>query len=219
MKVCTDACLFGAWMATRVPNQGSILDIGGGTGLLMMMLAQKSNSHIHGVELEDSCFLQLGENISRSPWKERLTAGHNDIREFQSRSGYDFIITNPPFYENDLPSTSKNEQLARHGSELTFGELINAIERNLSEEGRFGILLPFQRWKYFDKISSSKNFFRHETLFIRHSPVHSFFRACSIYGRKRLLPVQQSEISIRTKPDGEYTGDFVELLRDYYLYL
>ena len=102
-------------MATRVPNQGSILDIGGGTGLLMMMLAQKSNSHIHGVELEDSCFLQLGENISRSPWKERLTAGHNDIREFQSRSGYDFIITNPPFYEKEMMAWDRRLDLREHG--------------------------------------------------------------------------------------------------------
>src|SRR3979411_468651 len=143
MKVCTDACILGAWFAAKVPDYSSILDIGGGTGLLMMMLAQKSNSEIHGIELDLSSFKQMKENISQNKWKERLKVFPGDTRPYSFPMKYDFIIINPPFFENDLPSDSAEEQLAKHSKMLTLDELVGVIDKNLEPHGAFGILLPY----------------------------------------------------------------------------
>lgn len=96
MKVCTDACMLGAWFAEKVPQYATILDIGSGTGLLMMMLAQKSKALIHGIELDISCFKQLKENICQNNWKERFKIFPGDVRSYIFADKYDFIITNPP---------------------------------------------------------------------------------------------------------------------------
>src|SRR5450631_3963277 len=98
MKVCTDACLFGAWLPAKVPATARVLDIGSGTGLLMLMLAQKNGGDIHGIELDPDAFGQLGENIAGSPWAKRLQIFEGDVRQYVSQEKYDLIITNPPFF-------------------------------------------------------------------------------------------------------------------------
>ena len=110
MKVCTDACILGAWFAEKIPSQSAVLDIGSGTGLLMLMLAQKNKSEIDGIELDLSSFKQLKENISISKWKESLHAFPGDVRTFSFSSKYDFIIVNPPFFEGDLLSSSAGKK-------------------------------------------------------------------------------------------------------------
>jgi tRNA1Val (adenine37-N6)-methyltransferase len=104
MKVCTDACILGAWFAAKIPEYCTVLDIGSGTGLLMMMLAQRTRSEIYGIEIDLSSYKQLKENISQNKWKERLKVFPGDARTYSFASKYDFIIVNPPFFENDLES-------------------------------------------------------------------------------------------------------------------
>jgi tRNA1Val (adenine37-N6)-methyltransferase len=147
MKVCTDACIFGAWFADKIPDHSTILDVGSGTGLLMMMLAQRSRSEVHGIELDLSSFKQLKENINQNKWRERLKVFPGDARTYSFPVKYDFIIANPPFFENDLPSESGPEQVAKHSKELTLDELVKLIDNNLEPHGSFGILLPFHRWE------------------------------------------------------------------------
>src|ERR1700737_2802949 len=91
MKVCTDACILGAWFAEKIPSYSMILDIGSGTGLLMMMLAQKNKAEIQGIEIDLSSFKQLKENISHSKWKDKLKAFPGDVRTFKFPTKYDFI--------------------------------------------------------------------------------------------------------------------------------
>lgn len=111
MKVCTDACMLGAWFANKISAHSTILDIGSGTGLLMMMLAQKSKAAIQGIELDLPCFKQLEENISRSQWTERLKAFHGDVRTHSFAGKYDFIISNPPFLKTiSHPKPKKKNQ-------------------------------------------------------------------------------------------------------------
>src|SRR4051812_24083842 len=98
MKVCTDSCLFGAWASAWANNKKRILDIGAGTGLLMLMLAQNSSAIIDGIEIEPGCYRQLSTNVTSSPWADRLHAIENDVRQFQFKEKYDFIISNPPFF-------------------------------------------------------------------------------------------------------------------------
>jgi tRNA1Val (adenine37-N6)-methyltransferase len=218
MKVCTDACLLGAWFAGKVPANGSVLDIGSGTGLLMMMLAQRSQSEIHGIEIDLPAYGQSKENIAQHVWKDRLKVFPGDVRLYAFPAPYDFIIANPPFFENDLPSTSNPEQVAKHSKLLTLDEVLTAIQNNLTANGSFGVLLPYHRWEYFDKLASWQQFHLVEKVSVKQSPRHNYFRAMLHYSRQKPTAVSSSLITIQ-KEDGAYTESFTDLLRDYYLYL
>lgn len=218
MKVSTDSCILGAWFADKISKCDRILDIGSGTGLLMMMLAQKTEAHIHGIELDPACFRQLQENIMESKWNERLSAFAGDARSFMFREKYDFIISNPPFFENDLPSPVSEGNLARHSSELSLAELMQLIDGNLSSSGAFGVLLPYSRWEYFHTLAEKEHFHLCEKLLVRHSPAHTFSRAILNYRREKQDHSSTFEMSIRNK-GGDYTHEFIHLLKDYYLYL
>jgi tRNA1Val (adenine37-N6)-methyltransferase len=218
MKVCTDSCILGAWFAAKVPEYATILDIGSGTGLLMMMLAQKSGSEIHGIEIDLTAYKQLKENISQNKWKEQLKVFPGDARTYAFPVKYDFIITNPPFFENDLQSETDREQVAKHSKLLTLDETIKIIDKNLQPFGAFGIIVPFHRWEYFDRLASFSNLHLTEKLFIKQSPRHPHFRAILHYSRNKESFVPSFELVIQ-KEDGAYTEEFVELMKDYYLYL
>lgn len=218
MKVSTDSCILGAWFADKLSTCERILDIGSGTGLLMMMLAQKTEARILGIELDPTCFRQLQENIMQSKWNDRLSALAGDARNFMFPEKYDFIISNPPFFEKDLPSAIAEDNVARHSSELSLIELVQLIAKNLTSQGSFGILLPYSRWEYFHAIAEKEHFHLGEKLFIRHSPAHNFSRAILNYNREKQNHSSTSEMSIRNTK-GEYTNEFIDLLKDYYLYL
>lgn len=218
MKVCTDACILGAWFAATTGKVNRILDIGSGTGLLMMMLAQKVEAEIHGVEIDQACFQQLKKNISQNFWSSRLQAVHGDIRTYSPAAPYDFIITNPPFFENDLQSQDEREQLAKHSQQLSLGELLQSIDKHLHVDGTFGILLPHSRWTHFNDLAIASGFFLCKKLFIRHSPMHPHFRSLLQYSRKQVESIKEMDIIIN-KVEGGYTDQFVALMKDYYLYL
>jgi tRNA1Val (adenine37-N6)-methyltransferase len=217
MKVCTDACIFGAWFA-QMKLGDRILDIGSGTGLLMLILAQKQNAHIDGIEIDPNCFQQLQENIANIEWKNRLSVQQGDIRTFQSENKYDFIISNPPFHENSLSSSSASANLARHSAELKLEELINDIDRLLSDAGTFGVLLPYYRTEYFEELSKEKNFHLVEKLLVKQSPNHKYFRSILHYSRVSQSKPSHKELQIQNE-SRKYTNEFIELLKDYYLYL
>jgi tRNA1Val (adenine37-N6)-methyltransferase len=218
MKVCTDACILGAWFSAKIPNYSTVLDIGSGTGLLMMMLAQRSQAEIHGIEIDPAAYEQLMENTSQNDWGARLKAFHGDARLYPFPLKYDFIISNPPFFHNDLQSTSETEQIAKHSKLLTLEALIHVIAGNLQPHGAFGILLPYHRWEYFDQLANENNFSLTEKLFIKQSPKHPFFRAVLHYTRTPDHFAPAFELTIQHE-DRTYTPEFVELMKDYYLYL
>jgi tRNA1Val (adenine37-N6)-methyltransferase len=219
MKVCTDACILGAWFADKAPAYARVLDIGSGTGLLMLMLAQKQKGEIIGIEIDLDAFRQLKENLSQSPWRKMFKAFPGDVRSFRFAEKFDFIISNPPFFENDLPASGIAANLARHSKELTLLDLLAAIDNNLSPEGAFGILLPNHRSAWFEEqAASTYGFIVREKLLIRQTPRNEIFRAilCLSRHRDRFVPV--SELTIKDDSDN-YTPEFIELMKDYYLYL
>jgi len=218
MKVCTDACIFGAWFSGKIPPNGTILDLGAGTGLLMMMLAQRSQSQIHGIEIDAAAYQQLQENTRQNDWQQRLTVFQGDARSFQFPQQYDFIISNPPFFESDLLSANDREQIAKHSTLLTLDELIRVIAANLKPAGSFGILLPFHRWEYFDKLAGHHHFYLAEKLEVKQSPKHAPFRAILHYTRAKHDFATTHHLTIQ-QIDRAYTPEFAALLKDYYLYL
>lgn len=218
MKVCTDACILGAWFADKAPPYANILDIGSGTGLLMLMLAQKHKAEIHGIEIDLSAFRQLKMNLDSSPWRKILKAFPGDVRDYRFPEKFDFIISNPPFFEDDLPSPSEAANLARHSKELTLTELLGVIDTNLTPRGAFGILLPFHRSALFEEAAARRGFAVRERLLVRQTPKHDYFRSILCLSRLRDRFVPSSELTIKDDADN-YTPEFIELLKDYYLYL
>lgn len=218
LKVCTDACILGAWFSEKVAPFSQVLDIGSGTGLLMLMLAQRHKGEIRGIELDLASFKQLKENIANSKWRESLKVFPGDVREFSFAEKFDFIISNPPFYEGDLTSGSDVKNLAKHSKELTLAELIAVIDTNLKRTGSFGVLLPYHRMEYFEGLSAARQFHLQEKLLVRQTPRHEPFRVILHFSRKQDPFVPVTELTIQQEGGG-YTEEFMELLKDYYLYL
>lgn len=224
MKVCTDSCLFGAWMANKIQDSimgktsfkpARILDIGTGTGLLALILAQKSSAKIDAVEIEINAFEQASENFAESPWASRLKAFHTDIKHFIPEEKYDLIISNPPFFENDLKSVAHTKNLAKHTDGLLLKDLLSVIEDLLAKQGKFSLLLPAHRAKEFITLAEEPGFYLEEELLVKQTPVHDYFRAMLLFDKEKKYP-KKGTILIRNE-EGKYSDEFGKLLEDYYL--
>ncbi len=221
LKVSTDSCVFGAWVAKKVAalehHLNACLDIGAGSGLLMLMLAQKFQGTIHGVEIDGPSCEQATENIKTTRWYNRLQLFNTDVKLFARPHQYDLIISNPPFYEGDLKSVNNRYNFAKHDEGLTLQDLLEVAERNLSPKGMFAVLLPYHRTEYFEKCAAGYGLYPSEKLLIRQSLQHPYFRTAFIMTRK-LVTVKKEELVIRQAPE-VYSHPFVALLKDYYLHL
>lgn len=218
MKVCTDACILGAWFAEKIPSYSTVLDVGSGTGLLMLMLAQKNKSKIFGAEIDLGSCKQSKENISRSPWHERMKVFPGDVRTLSFPDKFDFIIANPPFFEGDLLSPINEKNIAKHSTFLTLEELVDIISRNICTSGSFGILLPYHRTGYFEELSAQNNFHLIEKLLIRQTPTRDYFRSVLHFSRNKKSKPNVYELSVLDE-HGSFTSEFAELLKDYYLHI
>jgi tRNA1Val (adenine37-N6)-methyltransferase len=222
MKVCTDACLFGAWTASTITTgklpASYILDIGAGTGLLSLMLAQQLNSSIiHAVEIDAAAAKEAGENFVASPWGEQLYIFNTAIQSFSQAQQYDFIITNPPFFQNDLASPNAQRNVALHSHQLSLEELITAIQTYLSAHGHFAVLLPYHRTQSFEALAQHAGFYLLQKSLVQQTPKHAPFRSMLLFGREQKTCEQTTIIIKETL--GNYTEGFIRLLKDYYLYL
>lgn len=228
MKVTTDGCLFGAWVAEKVKSMprgksGGLnsLDVGGGTGLLSLMIAQKNPElQIDAIELDEEAAIQAKENALASPWKNHINVILADARSFEFPSKYDIIVSNPPFYENELKGDNKKKNLAHHNEGLLLPELLSLIRKNLNPSGQFFLLLPYKRNLEIKDLILEHEFDISEMVFVRQSVKHDYFRImlCGNLDKHESTETIIDELSIWDEKQ-QYTGEFVELLRDYYLYL
>jgi len=217
MKVCTDACLFGAVAASDILDYNTILDIGSGTGLLSIMLAQKSTAQIDTVEIDQAAYEQAKENIEQSPWNKRIAIYNENISNFESQNKYDFIISNPPFFEDNLKSDDGKKNAAKHDSTLTLKVLLENINRLLISEGNFAVLIPFHRSQYFEAAAASLHFNLVHNISVKQTTTHPFFRSILFFSRKPGVE-KKTVIAIKNE-QGAYSEAFIALLKDYYLYL
>ncbi len=220
MKVCTDACLFGAWAGKKDDGwqmtDGRVLDIGAGTGLLSLMVAQRSKAMIDAVELDEEAARQAADNFEASPWEKRCQVIQGDARTVHLGRKYDLIISNPPFFEHDLKSGNAQRDLALHSESLNFSELLTVIKKYLADNGRFALLLPWHRKSEFEELAFGEGFYVTESVSVKQTPNHSYFRAMLLFGSIQ-QPALTSEIIIR---EGDsYSMEFSKLLQDYYLNL
>jgi tRNA1Val (adenine37-N6)-methyltransferase len=223
MKVCTDACLFGAWAAADVQMQAAknILDIGSGTGLLSLMLAQQSAATITAIEIEESAYNQTVSNFDLSPWKERLDVVHTSIQDYASKNKenlFDCIITNPPFYEQDLTSPDHAKNLALHSTALPWDDLVKSVASLLQENGTWYVLVPTLRAYTMQKIASNYGLYLSEECLMYNDAKHLPIRAMLKFVKQKETVIQRNKIVIKNA-DQSYTAEFTNYLKEYYLHL
>jgi tRNA1Val (adenine37-N6)-methyltransferase len=181
------------------------------------MIAQKNVLNIEAIEIDAAAAGQAGENIRDSPWAEKIEVIHSDILEHHS-GPYDFIVSNPPFYEQELTGPDPAKNLAHHSHQLTLKELLEYIKQHLEPAGYFFLLLPYKRIKEIQELFSKLQLFPLKTVLVKQTVHHAPFRCMIMAQVIRNNQEQESVIVIKNEED-QYTGEFVELLKDYYLYL
>lgn len=225
MKVTTDGCLFGAWVAVKLSKyntagKAGLLDIGTGTGLLPLMIAQKNSIEINAIEIDDEAYDQARENIASSPWFQQVRVWHGDARTFTFPKQYNFIVSNPPFYENELKSPDTGRNKAHHSEMMKLEELMKIIRAHLLPGGSFFLLLPYKRYSAITKLLKDQQFQAVNIVLVRPSASHDYFRVMvegRATGMEEADPIRE-EITVR-EDNGEYTPGFKNLLTEYYLYL
>ena len=231
MKVCTDACLFGAWVSqkTLVQNSNSIVDIGTGTGLLSLMLAQvteTSKASITAIEIESQAATEANSNFNISKWSDRLKLVNDSIQNFTASSKgllFDIVISNPPFYEGDLKSPDANKNKAAHSTELPWSILVENVSSLLTEAGCFFVLVPSLRAYTMQKLAEAHQLQLVEEVLVYNDAKHLPFRSFLHFKKNsntldKEISVLRNKIVIKNT-DNTYSTAFTELLKDYYLHL
>ncbi|WP_341225664.1 methyltransferase [uncultured Arcticibacterium sp.] len=211
MKVCIDSCIFGAWV--NVSENDKVLDIGTGTGLLSLMLAQKNKSiEIDAVEIDKDAYSQATENVKQS---SQISLYHEDIKSF-SKSNYDLLIVNPPFYLDALNSPDAKKNKAKHQGTLTLEELAKQISLKLKSEGKAFIMLPPPEMFQMENLMLSVGFKMNKKLQVRHQKESKVFREMAQFSKNELMYTLE-ELFIKEADNQTYSDDFQALLKDYYI--
>ncbi len=224
MKIGTDSVLLGAWTSLDT-HPYSILDIGAGTGVLALMLAQRSGAElIDAIEIDDAAYEQCVDNFESSPWADRLFCYHASLEEFVDELSdddtgidekYDLIISNPPFYSDTYKSDNKQRDLARFADALPFRELIESVSKLLSTQGLFSVIIPFSEEKDFIILASKKHLYPNQILRVKGTPQSEIKRSLIQFSFQETA-IYPKELIIETSRH-EYTADYIALTQDFYL--
>jgi tRNA1Val (adenine37-N6)-methyltransferase len=218
MKIGTDGVLLGAWCP--IDNYPfSVLDIGAGTGILSLMLAQRSNAEqIDSLEIDEKAYEQCVENFENSPWSDRLFCFHAGLDEFvdEPEDEYDLIISNPPFYSEDFKSDNSQRDLARFQDALPFEDLIEAANLLLSENGVFAVIIPFKEEENFIDLCAEVELYPVKVTRVKGTPTTAIKRSLLAFKRYELSTLTADELIIETSRH-QYTEDYINLTKEFYL--
>lgn len=223
MKIGTDGVLLGAW-ASIGHNPFSILDIGAGTGVLSLMLAQRSASEIiDALEIDSDAYEQCVDNFEQSPWGDRLFCYHASLDEFadEIEDQYDLIVCNPPFYSDDYKAENKQRAMARFLDAMPFGHLIESVSKLLSESGIFSVVIPKKEEADFIILAAKFNLFPKRILHVKGTPTSEIKRSLLEFSFRKTeneqnLSSETSQLIIETSRH-QYTEDYIKLTQDFYL--
>ena len=219
MKIGTDAVLLGSF-AARFPAQ-RLLDIGTGCGIIALMVIQKTRGQADAIDIDHNAYLQAGENFSKSPWPDKLSAHHCSLQKFSvSQPGtYDLICCNPPFFQNSLHSPDKARTTARHNGQLSAPELFLHAAPLLHSNGRMVIIYPADSEETFDNAADNASLFIQEKLYIHPNSKLPAKRIIAVYTPIKQESILTSEISIETGVRHEFTAEYRDMTQDYHPFL
>ena len=220
MKIGTDGVLLGAWCSLKY-NTNKILDIGSGTGVISLMLAQRfNNTTIDSVEIENNAYEQSVENFERSVWADRLFCFHSTFQDFakerkEDGETYDLIISNPPFYTENVKNNNRARNKARSTSFLSFVELISGVSKILSNQGEFTTIIPFKEEAKFIEISKQNNLFLNKICRVKgnnNSDIKRSLLTFSFYKKQ----LDENNLIIETSRH-LYTDEYINLTKNFYI--
>lgn len=217
MKVGTDGVLLGAWVKVADDTE-SILDIGTGTGLIALQMAQRSGAEmIDALEIENKAFEQAVENFENSPWADRLYCYHASLQEFKEEidEPYDLIVSNPPYFNDTFKELDQERALARHTHKLSYKELLSATNKLISPLGSCAFIIPFKEEADFLLLASSEKLFPARITRVRGNAQSDIKRSLLQFSRQpnKVIP---NELIIETSRH-VYTDEYIALVKDFYL--
>jgi len=218
MKVGTDGVLLGAWAPTE-NHPFSILDIGTGTGVIALMLAQRTAAQqIDALEIDESAYEQAVDNFENSPWSDRLFCFHAGLDEFidEPEDEYDLIVSNPPFYAEDYKTENQQRDLARFQDAMPFEDLIEAADLLLSESGILAIIIPYKEEQKFISLAKDFELFPTKITRVKGMPTTEIKRSLLALSRNETIDFSVDELIIETARH-EYTPEYIALTKDFYL--
>lgn len=217
MKIGTDSVLLGAW-TPLITNPNTVLDIGAGTGILALMLAQRSNAaQIDAVEIEENAFEQCVDNFEASPWADRLFCFHAGLDEFmdEPEDEYDLIICNPPFYTDTYKTDNSSRDLARFEDAMPFEELIETVALLLSDNGIFSVIIPYKEEENFIALAKKSLLYPLKITRVKGSPTAEIKRSLLAFCRMEQTPlIDELVVEISRH---KYTQEYINLTQDFYL--
>lgn len=218
MKIGTDGVLLGAW--TPIDNNPfSILDVGTGTGIIALMLAQRSAAEqIDALEIDEDAYEQATDNFENSPWNDRLFCFHAGLDEFveEPEDEYDIIVSNPPFYSEDFKSNNEQRDLARFQDAMPFEQLIEAAALLLSEKGVFSVIIPFKDESTFLALAHKQELYPLKITRVKGTPTSETKRSLLAFSRNCNADSTVEELIIETERHC-YTPEYITLTKDFYL--
>jgi tRNA1Val (adenine37-N6)-methyltransferase len=218
MKIGTDGVLLGAWTPIE-NNPFSILDIGTGTGIIALMLAQRSAAQqIDALDIDEDAYEQATDNFENSPWNDRLFCFHAGVDEFieEPENEYDVIVSNPPFYSEDYKTDNEKRDLARFQFAMPFEDLIEAADLLLSENGIFAVIIPFKEEDNFIALAKEFELFPIKITRVKGTPTTEIKRSLLAFKRYELSTLMADELIIETSRHS-YTLEYIELTKEFYL--
>lgn len=218
MKVGTDGVLLGAWVPNENPD--SILDIGTGTGLIALMLAQRFDAgQVDALEIDEEAYEQAVDNFENSDWADRLFCYHASLAEFAAEMDetYDLIVSNPPFYTEDCSSGDEKRDLARRNESLPFEDLIDYSVQLMNETGKLALIIPYKEENRLLKLAADYGLFPQKITRVKGTPHAEIKRSLLLFSFEESTP-QIDELTIEIARH-QYTPEFTELVKDFYLKL
>lgn len=217
MKVGTDGVLLGSW--ADISNASQILDIGTGTGVIAIMLAQRApKAKITAIDIEPNAYEQARENIAQSLWKDRMFIRNEDFNALANRKEefFDLVVCNPPYFSNSLKSPSEQRNLARHEGVLTHQELLTGVKKILCDTGRFSVVLPYFEGVSFTNLAKKAGFFCSKKMNISTKQGTPIKRLLLEFQLSR-QPLVEQFMYIREDGDNEFSSEYKELTKGFYL--
>jgi tRNA1Val (adenine37-N6)-methyltransferase len=217
MKVSTDAVLLGSWVSASASQH--ILDIGTGTGVIALMLAQKSKGLITAIDIDRESTEQARGNVSESIFSDRVSVVHSSLQQMASHSSqkYNLIVTNPPYFVDSWKSNDDTRKIARHTDTLSFEDLIECVIKLLDSKGKFCLILPKNEATRFRELAEDRGLFLSKLLRVRTRLEKETEKRHLMQFEFRQTEFSESTLVIEADGHRSYTPEYVELTRDYYL--
>ena len=216
-KVGTDGVLLGA--CADVTGKKKILDIGTGTGLIALMLAQKCDAEIVALEPDFDSFIQAAENIAHCKWHSRIKIEKCLLQDYYpDNAGFDLIVTNPPYFIDSLKNPDPARSATRHTVTLTHSDILTGACRLLEEDGLLQLILPYDEGSIFIAEAQGYGFYCNSILKVKSTPKSEIRRLILGFSRKKIKPAEKF-LTIEKGKRHDFTEEYITLVKDFYLKL